>query len=128
MGPVALLPDGPVALLGHILQEPARGHLLAEAALGIRPQPGVTIEESHQGRILPQPGELPVLRQAGPSPTFPRTPGGSPAPPSSQHRLSALGRVTSPFCTGLPLPLWDLCRARGLAVALGKGSREGCAA
>lgn len=101
-------PDGPVALIFQVLQQPRRGHLPAEVVLGIHRQPVVAIEQRHEGASLAQRGELHLLCQAWGHPLVvppPRAPpGGAPQtlPELTSTRLSALVRVTSRFSTAPP--------------------------
>lgn len=56
------LRDGAMALLGHLLQQPRRSHLLAEVVLRVGGQPEVAVHECHEGQRGGQPRELSLLQ------------------------------------------------------------------
>lgn len=61
-------PDGSVALVLHVLEQPGGGHLLAEVVVGICSQAVVSIHQSHEGERFPQRGELHLLGESKVSP------------------------------------------------------------
>lgn len=61
-------PDGPMALVLYVLQEPGRGYLFAEVVVGVRGQAVVAVDESHEGAGCPQRGELHLLGEGGSAP------------------------------------------------------------
>lgn len=55
------LRDGAMTLLGHLLQQPRRSHLLAKVVLRVGGQPEVAVHEGHEGQRGGQPRELSLL-------------------------------------------------------------------